>query len=206
MTWARDPRSRDGGVHRALQQADRRTDTLEVKVCPHCAEEVPDQTSVCPHCHKDPGVPPDWAASGRDVTFWRSQSADNPDVVPNLVEQKLASSTDERPRGVSDFMRDRLATTSGTRTPSIVWVSYGMWAASGYAGQFGIATGAFIIMMFCVIAGVVLGVAARRQIKASEGTLGGLMGANIAIALNLFRLVTILISYGPLIRHWLTGS
>jgi hypothetical protein len=33
-----------------------------VKVCPHCAEELPDQATVCPACGKDPAKAPAWAA------------------------------------------------------------------------------------------------------------------------------------------------
>jgi hypothetical protein len=31
-------------------------------VCPHCAEELPDQATVCSVCHKDPALAPGWAA------------------------------------------------------------------------------------------------------------------------------------------------
>ena len=36
--------------------------TVTVKVCPHCAEELPDEATVCPTCHKDPAAAPAWAA------------------------------------------------------------------------------------------------------------------------------------------------
>jgi hypothetical protein len=137
-----------------------------VKVCPHCAEELPDGAVVCPQCRKDPGVSPEWTRSSHDATFWRSPPAEDPDAVPSLIEQKLASSTEERPRTVADLIRDKLPVTGGRRIPSIVWVSFGMWAFSRYAWLFGTATiGAFIITMFCLITGLVLGVVARRQIR-----------------------------------------
>jgi hypothetical protein len=33
-----------------------------VKVCLHCAEELPDEATVCPTCRKDPAVAPAWAS------------------------------------------------------------------------------------------------------------------------------------------------
>jgi len=48
-----------------------------------------------------------------------------------------------------------------------------------------------------IIIGLVLGIVARRQIKSSNGRLGGLVLANIAIALNLVPLIYILIVIVP---------
>ena len=44
---------------------------------------------------------------------------------------------------------------------------------------------------------MVLGIVARRQIKASDGRLGGLAIANIAIAVNLVPLIYILVVIVP---------
>jgi hypothetical protein len=64
--------------------------------------------------------------------------------------------------------------------PWIVWVSLG---ATLFGGG--------------IIIGLVLGIVARRQIKASDGRLGGLALANIAIALNLVPLIYILVVIVP---------
>lgn len=48
-----------------------------------------------------------------------------------------------------------------------------------------------------IIVGLVLGIVARRQIKSSDGRLGGLALANIAIALNLLPLIYILVVIMP---------
>jgi predicted lipid-binding transport protein (Tim44 family) len=48
-----------------------------------------------------------------------------------------------------------------------------------------------------IIIGLVLGIVARRRIKASNGLLGGLALANIAIALNLVTLIYILVVIVP---------
>ncbi len=48
-----------------------------------------------------------------------------------------------------------------------------------------------------IIVGLVLGIVARRQIRSSDGRLGGLALANIAIALNLVPLIYILVVIVP---------
>jgi zinc-ribbon domain len=42
-----------------------------VKVCPHCAEELPDEATVCPNCHKDPALAPAWNVPRPDETSRR---------------------------------------------------------------------------------------------------------------------------------------
>jgi hypothetical protein len=48
-----------------------------------------------------------------------------------------------------------------------------------------------------IIIGLILGIVARRRIKASNGQLGGLALANIAIALNLVTLIFIVVVIAP---------
>lgn len=50
---------------------------LSVKVCPHCAEELPDAAKVCPECHKDPAVAPASAMPEppREPEAWSSEDA-----------------------------------------------------------------------------------------------------------------------------------
>jgi len=73
--------------------------------------------------------------------------------------------------------------------PWIVWVSL-VWALGGGG----------------MIVGLVLGIIARRRIKASNGQLGGLVLANIAIALNLVALIFVVFVIGPsflrALRSW----
>jgi hypothetical protein len=47
---------------------------------------------------------------------------------------------------------------------------------------------------------LILGIVGRGQIKSSNGQLGGLVLANIAIALHLVSLVWLVISMGPLLQ------
>ena len=58
-----------------------------------------------------------------------------------------------------------------------------------------------------IIVGLVLGIVARRQIRSSDGRLGGLALANLAIALNLVPLIYILVVIVPSCgRRCRTGS
>ncbi|MGH9197878.1 MAG: DUF4190 domain-containing protein, partial [Acidimicrobiia bacterium] len=158
----------------------------------HCAEELPDEATVCPQCHNDPAVIPDWARPERDGSFWRSQGAGEPDGVPRILRQSLEEAGRERPRGVAAFLKQRLepSPSQGERPiPTIVWVSLAL-SFSGLVTSvlpFGL-----IIMIVALVTGLILGVFARRQIKASNGTLGGLVWANIAIGLNLIRLIQLI--------------
>jgi hypothetical protein len=61
-----------------------------VKVCPHCAEELPDDATVCPECHKSPTEAPAWATTARrdeSQPSWpddRSQPGGDPSI-PEIV-------------------------------------------------------------------------------------------------------------------------
>jgi zinc-ribbon domain len=167
-----------------------------VKVCPHCAEELPDEATVCPKCHKDPAVPPAWAvARGRDeAPSWWPEDAGEPNPDQDLREriERLEDATRKRP------------------VPRLVWYSLAL-AFSGYIrvlfvflpGTNGMV--AFtILVIICYLAGLVLGTVARSQIEASNGRLGGLVWANIAIALNALRLFFMVFSFAqvlPAVLH-----
>jgi ribosomal protein L40E len=68
-----------------------RAETRSVKVCPHCAEELPDEATVCTQCHKDPAQAPAWATPRRPdepPPWWSedvlqpSRGPGSPDTVP----------------------------------------------------------------------------------------------------------------------------
>jgi hypothetical protein len=87
--------------------------------------------------------------------------------------------------------------------PSTVWLSLILWLFGGVLGYglFAITgiTGPIPAIAVPVI-GLILGIVGRGQIKSSNGQLGGLVLANIAIALHLVSLVWLLISIGPLLQ------
>jgi hypothetical protein len=84
-----------------------------------------------------------------------------------------------------------------------VWLSLILWlfgrvVGSGLSAITGI-TGPILAIAVPAI-GLILGIVGRSQIKSSNGQLGGLALANIAIALHLVSLVWLLISIGPLLQ------
>ena len=71
-------------------------------------------------------------------------------------------------------------------------LGYGLFAITGITGP--------IRAIAVPVIGLILGIVGRSQIKSSNGQLGGLVLANIAIALHLVSLVWLLISIGPLLQ------
>ncbi len=152
-------------------------------MCPHCAEELPDQATICSECHKDPAARPAWAVANRPdeaPSRW-PEDARGPNPDPDLLEriQRLEDATRKRP------------------IPPIVWVSLALsfsWLFVGLFGFFLHGILGVILVLVGLITGLVLGIVARHQIEASNGRLGGMIWANIAIALNLIRLVLFVFS------------
>lgn len=147
-----------------------------VKVCPHCAEELQDDATVCPACRKDPAVRPAWATLGKPPdeaphwSDWRQpEDVWNPNSLPDPLDDIRGPYENLEPEAAMEHP-----------IPPIVWVSL-VWALGGGG----------------IVIGLVLGIIARRRIKASDGQLGGLVLANIAIALNLVALAYIVLVIGP---------
>jgi hypothetical protein len=147
-----------------------------VKVCPHCAEELPDEATSCSNCRKDPAKAPAWAAARRPeaapLGSWPHESEDawEPNRFPDPLDDVAGPYESLEPQAAKE--------------PPIPWI---VWAALAWT----LFPGGGIII------GLVLGIVARRRIKASNGDLGGLALANIAIALNLVTLSYVVVVIGP---------
>jgi hypothetical protein len=169
-----------------------------VKVCPHCAEELPDEATACSNCKKDPAVAPAWAVPRRpdESAPWRLGDAFEPDGVPPTSDHVHAP-----------FKRLEPSGTLGI--PSKVWMSLFLAFVWGFAwGMIGGLTSPelhwgtrLILQAVGYIAGLILGIWGRTEVGPSDRT-GQILG-NIAIALNAFRLAwTVMwaIQYGLVVR------
>jgi hypothetical protein len=118
-----------------------------VKVCPHCAEELPDEATVCPECHKDPAVAPAWATTGRadDVPPWwsedRLRSADDPSI-PNTVPARY--------RGLEPLVAQWFGIPRKVRASLFIGVAW------GYA--VGLLVDAFLLLASPYLAGPLFGI------------------------------------------------
>lgn len=146
-----------------------------MKVCPHCAEELPDEATVCPTCHKNPADAPGWAAPRAPVGASRLGDVWGPNGVLPTSERVPApfkpSETDRRPA-----------------VPPIVWASlllgwFWGWIApvpSGAAGLILMPAGYAVGLIFAIWG----------EVRASD-RLGRTL-AMLAIILNGMQLVSTL--------------
>jgi hypothetical protein len=133
------------------------------------------EATSCSICHKDPAKAPAWAVAKRPEatpsgSWWHeSEDAWEPTRLPDPL--------DDVP-GLYESLEPQAA-----QEPPIQWI---VWASLVWT-----------LLPGGIITGLVLGIVARRRIKASNGQLGGLVLANIAIALNLVTLIFLVVFIGP---------
>ena len=161
-----------------------------VKVCPHCAEELPDEATVCSKCNKDPALAPPWNVPGRlgDV-FGPDGVLPTSDNVPAPFKHLEPSGALGIPPKVwmslilAFVWGFAWAMIAGLTSPALPWETRLILQAVGY------------------IAGLILGIWGRAEVGPSDRT-GQILG-NIAIALNALRLAwTVIwaIEYGLVVR------
>jgi hypothetical protein len=159
-----------------------------VKVCPFCAEELPDEATVCSNCHKDPAAAPAWNVSERpdETSLMRLGDVFGLDgVLPTSDRVRTRPIKASSPRA-----------SRASRIPSKVWMSLTLALVPEFAlGMIvglpipasGLPSGTRLILQAAgYIAGLILGIWGRADTLPSERT--GQILATIAIALNGFRL------------------
>jgi zinc-ribbon domain len=99
-----------------------------VKVCPHCAEELPDDAAVCPQCGKDPTEVPAWATAGRsdESRLW---APDDHRPQPGR-DEGIPESVPAPYRGLEPAAGQRLG------VPWKVWASLILALTWGYVASF----------------------------------------------------------------------
>jgi hypothetical protein len=161
-----------------------------VKVCPFCAEELPDEATVCSRCHKDPAAAPAWNVSERpdETSLRRLGDAFGPDGVLPTSDRVFTPPKRLEPSGASTI-------------PSKVWMSLTLALVPEFAlGMIvglpippsGLPPGTRLILQAAgYTAGLILGMWGRAEVLPSA-RLAQILGI-IAIALNGFRLAWIVI-------------
>jgi hypothetical protein len=169
-----------------------------VKVCPHCAEELPDEATVCSNCHKDPALASAWSVPARpdETSLRRLGDVFGPDGVLPSSDNVPAPFKHLEPSGALGI-------------PPKVWMSLILAFVWGFAWAMiaGLTSPALpwrtrvILQAVGYIAGLILGIWGRAEVGPSDRT-GQILG-NIAIALNALRLAwTVIwaIQYGLVVR------
>jgi hypothetical protein len=159
-----------------------------VKVCPHCAEELPDEAIVCSVCCRDPAAVPAWAERGApdhrsiprlDDVFGPSGVLLTSDRVPPPHKSL------ERPGSLG--------------IPTKVWMSLILafgWRVV-YVALLPLTWGFFISPLGYAVR-LILGVSGKGEVHASD-RLGRIL-ATVAIMFNLINLAWSVLGIGPTFR------
>jgi ribosomal protein L40E len=176
----------------AVRRPRERAETRSVKVCPHCAEELPDEATACTKCHQDPAEAPAWATPRRpdESQPWWSEDV--------LQKSRDSGMPDNVP---APYGRMEPATARGGSLgiPSKVWASIILGFGWGFvAGVFAgpLPLGARLVMLpLGYVVGLIVGNLGRAEVADSD-RLGKIL-AIVGIGLNAFGLITSIFSLIP---------
>jgi hypothetical protein len=168
-----------------------------VKVCPYCAEELPDDATVSPECHKDPNLAPAWVGARRpdDVAPWWSEDAgptrelDSPYSVPGHYEGLEPGAARRR---LLPFK------VSASIVCWVAWLFLGSTLARLQAASWQ-PTLELVFGLGLSIAGVIFGVLGWEDVKDPDRTARST--ASFAIAFNAYHLVLDLTRLPHLLRR-----
>ena len=154
-----------------------------MKVCPHCAEELPDDATVCSVCGRDPAAIPAWAERGA------------PDRSPPRLDDVF------EPSGVlptSDRVpapHKPLEGPGSLGVPSKVWMSLILafgWRVV-YVALLPLTWGSFLGPLGYV-AGLILGISGKGEVQAYDRL--GRIVATVAIIFNAINLASSVLGVG----------
>jgi hypothetical protein len=157
-------------------------ETTIVKVCPHCAEELPEEATACSVCGKDPAAVPAWAERAADH---RSPPRLDDVFEPSGVLPTAPHKSVERPGSLG--------------IPSKVWMSLILafgWRVV-YVALLPLTWGLFLGPLGYVV-GLILGISGKGEVQASD-RLGRIL-ATLAIIFNAINLVWSVLGTGMALR------